>query len=372
MTRAEYIKSLEHLLAALPETERRDALNYYEEYFDDAGVEKEADTIAELGTPEEVAQKILENQESVPAETPPTPEASAFPRAKRRIRWEPLVGCACLAVAFAAFAMTRLPVRSVPHTAVSAGDSMSPAAFSSISSAVGNATVYDVGLDTLKKLELDLDAGNVIFVSQKNLESARIEVKNPDARLSTDFSFEPSGSYFKCKAPHGVDLGSPSQKDPFTLTIYLPEGFEMDKLDVSLDLGNLDLGDLHVRKLTAELDMGNCKANTLTADTAEIDLDLGNFDASSLSVCDLTASADMGDLQIGLLSDAEKVDLDSDMGSVTLTVNGSPADYAVDAKADLGKLTVNGQTYSGKFSSRGPNKLSLSSSIGSMTLNFQG
>lgn len=367
MTRTDYMKSLERLLAALPETERRDALNYYEEYFDDAGADNEAATIAELGTPEEVAQKILENQEFVPAEVSPAPETSALPRAKRRIHWEPIAGCACLVAALAAFVWIRLPVKTATETIVVEGDSI--ATFGTISSTVDNLTVYDVNLNSLKKLELDLDMGSVTFASEKNLKSARIEIRNPDPHFSIDDSFDPSGSYFKYKAPRSLNLSNASS---LSLTIYLPEGFEMDKLDVSLDMGNLDLGDLRVKKLTAELDMGNCKADTLTADTAEIDLDLGDFEASTLSVRDLEASSDMGNIQIGLLYDAKKADLEVDAGNIGLTVYGSPADYAVDAKTDLGKLTVNGQTYSQKFSSRGSRELSLSSSMGSVTLNFQG
>ena len=40
MTRQEYMQQLAALLAAMPEAERRDALDYYEEYFDAAGPEK--------------------------------------------------------------------------------------------------------------------------------------------------------------------------------------------------------------------------------------------------------------------------------------------------------------------------------------------
>ena len=60
MTKYEYLAELERLLSALPEQERRDAMNYYEEYFVSAGPEKEAEAIHELGTPQQVARKILE------------------------------------------------------------------------------------------------------------------------------------------------------------------------------------------------------------------------------------------------------------------------------------------------------------------------
>ena len=62
MTRTAFLAALEQLLAPLPETERKDALSYYEDYLDAAGPENEARAIAELGSPEEVARKILDEQ----------------------------------------------------------------------------------------------------------------------------------------------------------------------------------------------------------------------------------------------------------------------------------------------------------------------
>ena len=58
MKRKEYMERLEQLLLVLPEEEREEALQYYNDYFDDAGVEKEEQVMKELGSPEEVAAKI--------------------------------------------------------------------------------------------------------------------------------------------------------------------------------------------------------------------------------------------------------------------------------------------------------------------------
>lgn len=43
MTRQEYMQQLAALLAAMPEAERRDALDYYEEYFDAAEPDEKED-----------------------------------------------------------------------------------------------------------------------------------------------------------------------------------------------------------------------------------------------------------------------------------------------------------------------------------------
>ena len=82
MTKYEYLAELERLLAALPEQERRDAMNYYEEYFVSAGPEKEAEAIRELGTPQQAAQKILEEAGVAAAPAPEEPQAA--PAAKKR------------------------------------------------------------------------------------------------------------------------------------------------------------------------------------------------------------------------------------------------------------------------------------------------
>lgn len=59
MRRQEFMRELEYLLRAIPDSERVDALAYYNDYFDEAGEENEAQVIRELGSPQQVADKIL-------------------------------------------------------------------------------------------------------------------------------------------------------------------------------------------------------------------------------------------------------------------------------------------------------------------------
>lgn len=60
MNRIEFMNRLEQLLWSLPAEERSDALKYYNDYFDDAGPEREQEVIRELISPEHVAKTILE------------------------------------------------------------------------------------------------------------------------------------------------------------------------------------------------------------------------------------------------------------------------------------------------------------------------
>lgn len=58
MDRKQFMRQLEALLSDIPEEERREALEYYESYFDEAGEDREAEVIKELGSPGKVAAII--------------------------------------------------------------------------------------------------------------------------------------------------------------------------------------------------------------------------------------------------------------------------------------------------------------------------
>lgn len=60
MNKEQFLKELEDLLQDIDATEREEALNYYRDYFEDAGSEHEQEIIKELESPEKVAQTIKE------------------------------------------------------------------------------------------------------------------------------------------------------------------------------------------------------------------------------------------------------------------------------------------------------------------------
>lgn len=58
MSRWEFMRQLEELLADIPPGEREEALQYYNDYFNDAGGKNEQEVIKALGTPKQVAQIV--------------------------------------------------------------------------------------------------------------------------------------------------------------------------------------------------------------------------------------------------------------------------------------------------------------------------
>lgn len=58
MSRWEFMRQLEELLSDISPSEREEALQYYNDYFNDAGRENEQEVIRALGTPEQVAKIV--------------------------------------------------------------------------------------------------------------------------------------------------------------------------------------------------------------------------------------------------------------------------------------------------------------------------
>ncbi|MCM1057232.1 MAG: DUF1700 domain-containing protein [Firmicutes bacterium] len=69
MNRTEFMNQLARLLQTISDAEREEALQYYNDYFDDAGAENEQSVVEALGDPARVAENIrrefLENQAAV-------------------------------------------------------------------------------------------------------------------------------------------------------------------------------------------------------------------------------------------------------------------------------------------------------------------
>ena len=61
MNKADYMQSLKKQLRRLPREDFEKAIEYFEEYFSDAGIENEAQVIEDLGTPEFAAEQIITN-----------------------------------------------------------------------------------------------------------------------------------------------------------------------------------------------------------------------------------------------------------------------------------------------------------------------
>ena len=305
MTRQEYMQQLAALLAAMPEAERRDALDYYEEYFDAAGPEKEAQTIQELGSPQNVAEKIWEGtgaQFGTPMPDNSMPEQGS--RRRKSPVWIVLAILAILIVVLLVFIgsfkiVTKYQysiaesatAEEVPPQEATGGatENMDESTDENTETAITRESAKSESTNRLESstmtldakqvqtMVLDLDCGEVAFVRSNAADEITLRFEN----FYSDWlerTVDESGFSVRYKIPKGYISGS----DPTpTLSIALPE-IELEQIELNLNLGSADLGTLKAKSIQADLALGSLYADELQTGQLDATLALGSAELGTV------------------------------------------------------------------------------------------
>lgn len=396
MTRQEYMQQLAALLAAMPEAERRDALDYYEEYFDAAGPEKEAQTIQELGSPQNVAEKIWEGtgaQSGTPMPDNSMPEQGS--RRRKSPVWIVLAILAILIVVLLVFIgsfkiVTKYQysiaesatAEEVPpqETTGEATENMDESTDENTETAITKESAKSESTNRLESstmtldakqvqtMVLDLDCGEVAFVRSNAADEITVRFEN----FYSDWlerTVDESGFSVRYKIPKGYISGS----DPTpTLSIALPE-IELEQIELNLNLGSADLGTLKAKSIQADLALGSLYADELQTGQLDATLALGSAELGTVQAERVTIENAQGDVTISRLVGASQVQVTDQLGNIALTLGEKADGYSVQAACGLGSITVSGAKQASPYSanSKAANAVILDAALGNITLNFE-
>lgn len=396
MTRQEYMQQLAALLAAMPEAERRDALDYYEEYFDAAGPEKETQTIQELGSPQNVAEKIWEGtgaQFGTPMPDNSMPEQGS--RRRKSPVWIVLAILAILIVVLLVFngsfkIVTKYQysiaesatAEEVPpqETTGGAAENMDESTDENTETAITKESAKSESTNRLESstmtldakqaqtMVLDLDCGEVAFVRSNAADEITLRFEN----FYSDWlerTVDESGFSVRYKIPKGYISGS----DPTpTLSIALPE-IELEQIELNLNLGIADLGTLKAKSIQADLALGSLYADELQTGQLDATLALGSAELGTVQAERVTIENAQGDVTISRLVGASQVQVADQLGNIALTLGEKADGYSVQAACGLGSITVSGAKQASPYSanSKAANAVILDAALGDITLNFE-
>lgn len=400
MTRQEYMQQLAALLAAMPEAERRDALDYYEEYFDAAGPEKEAQTIQELGSPQDVAEKIWEGTGAQPGT--PIPDNNMPEQGSRRRKSPVWIVLAILAILIVvllvfngSFKIVTKYQYSIAESATAeevppqetTGDAAEETAGGATESTDENTetaiTKESAKSESTNRLEsstmtldakqvqtmvLDLDCGEVAFVRSNAADEITLRFEN----FYSDWlerTVDEDSFTVQYKLPKGYISGS----DPTpTLSIALPE-MELEQIELNLRLGSADLGELKAKRITADLALGSLYADNLQTEQLDATLALGSAELGNVQADRVTIENAQGDVTIDRLLGASQVQVTDQLGDITLALGEKADGYSVQAACGLGSITVSGAKQASPYSanSKAANTVILDAALGDITLNFE-
>lgn len=405
MKKYEYLSELEKRLSALPADARRDALNYYEEYFDAAGPEAEDATAAELGDPADAARKILEGeglmldsaqaaagessdaadtaQDAAPeptGENPPTTKPELHgPAAIPPVMGVLLALAAVLVVVcvllIGFFGVRRSSIADTAETfvvsAVEQSQDADPTtetpdsenveesgtAAEGSSDPVDDNNPHTMGMSfgsiTPQDAVLDIDYGRLTIVIDPGATSVALHCENIYSKRF-DFTYtENEPLTIRYKVPANCDLSSEPEPE-FVLSVPDAETFHFKKLSITSAMGDVEFDN----------------SNTIAADSIDLDLAMGNFTGSTVQAERFTADVSMGNFDLGLLAGVQTAMVEAAMGDIGLTVDGRPDDYALDLQTSMGNVMFNGRTMSSIYTqtAAAPRSVTLTAPMGDVVL----
>ncbi|MBD5085587.1 MAG: DUF4097 family beta strand repeat protein [Clostridiales bacterium] len=385
MDKLTYLAELAEGLARwVPERERQDILRYYAEYFEEAGAEREAEVVRELGDPWALSCRLaveggFVTQEQTESWTPPK---------KKKWPWV-LAVCAVVVVALmgslvtALIALGRYFWRSnVAQTPVQTADVVTIVdgstgeeyeySFGSVDEAIPGVVVYGVEddeaggfwtmedgyLGSFENIEADISFGNITVCEGVDYTLA---IQQEGDLGGYELKWELKGGVLKIRdAKSGgfqLSFNGLTGKHSLDVIITVPDGTVLEKVDVQTDLGDVFLSNVYA-------------ANKIEAKTA-----LGDVECYEVRTPKkLTLKSNLGDVTLGIgeLYDGMDIDLETDLGQVEAQLGCSEQDCEYELECSLGTVTVNGRNQGDKAERKGnySYKLEAESDLGDVNVYF--
>ena len=397
MNKQTYLAKLAQLLAPLPEQERQDALNYYEEYFDAAGPEAEDATAAELGDPADAARKILEGeglmldsaqaaagessdaadtaQDAAPeptGENPPTTKPELHgPAAIPPVMGVLLALAAVLVVVcvllIGFFGVRRSSIADTAETfvvsAVEQSQDADPTtetpdsenveesgtAAEGSSDPVDDNNPHTMGMSfgsiTPQDAVLDIDYGRLTIVIDPGATSVALHCENIYSKRF-DFTYtENEPLTIRYKVPANCDLSSEPEPE-FVLSVPDAETFHFKKLSITSAMGDVEFDNnetITADSIELNLAMGDFTCSTVEAENFNATVSMGNFTGGLVQSSSFTAEVAIGNFDLGRLESVKTCTVKAGMGNIGLTVDGKADDYTLDLQASMGGVAFNGK-----------------------------
>lgn len=412
MTKYEYLARLEQLLADLPPQQRRDALDYYAEYFDAAGSDHEAETAEKLGDPESVARTILESEAEAAPDAVPAPDA--IPETPADLPVHPhgkgwlftlLGGAAVLvmvALAVGASALTR-PGRTVDTASqtqseasvqagsqqesssattpvpTSAADSQAGAAPAASPDALAAAQTAD------SQVPADWETAYNMTITQVDLELSRVDltvVVDDSVSAVTLRGNSAAGNALQVDQKEldrdsklDATLYAPNTEDTVSLTLVLPAAALPRSLELKLYGGSAVVPDLALDELEIDSLGATVTVGSITARQAELQEESdGTLTVAALTADEISLETVRGAITVDQIKVGRQLEVEAEGGSVTAAIQGQAADFRLEAERKGGTLTVDGQEITAKTERPGNTGASIEAETkgGTITLSFTG
>ena len=386
MNKNEFMESLKAKLAGLNPEDREDAINYYWEYFEEAGFGEESDVTKSVGNPEDVAAKIIgasayvnetRAEDNLSEANEEAPDNKSYCNDSEDNNASNTGNDSVETEKYSDKVSEDDRKAICECTALELYKDITPDAFDSIDIDVSS---LDIIIRTGDEFGIYVNCKENEPVIKK--EGNRLVIRDKRKSKIFDFNFNfnifnKSKEFVEIVIPRGkkllevrgeTDMGKLSL---FAISAgYLELEADMGSVEVvgvsapeakiKADMGHVAVRDSEIKRFIVKSSTGAVNVNSLEAEFTDISTETGYISLEDVKSNDLklksetgyvksknvgaeriTAKTDTGLVKLRKV-DADYIDAGSDTGSVNLQLVGSRDDYSLDLTNDLGVIVVDG------------------------------
>lgn len=224
---------------------------------------------------------------------------------------------------------------------------------------IGEMTEYAIS-QNIDSIEIFVDTANLIFEvgDEFSVHSNfnKMEIEDKDGKLSIN---EKSHNVF--------DVGNNG-----TITVFVPEDEQLDKLSVSTGASSVSVAFLNCRKLNFNLGAGNVSITDIdVTEKAEIDCGIGELRIQNGDINNLELSHGVGKADINAVITGNS-EVEAGIGDLRINIPADKTLYTVEAESGIGPVKLDGERVENEIIiGNGKNFLKLDGGIGSVRLSFE-
>ena len=334
MTRSEYLTAIATLLQDISVEERKEAMKFYNDYFDEAGDENADQAIEDLGSPEEVARKIRESPGNNEFVKTPVEDITNTGLTYATANYATPVKKPFPVWGIVLIAIGALLILCLPIILAMRGVSKITRSYTvtrSISERADTDNYTDgIMASDVKDIKISIDFGEVSVVTDSNLETIYCSYEDV---MFGEISEDIKGDTYDFKYDGEKSAYVSNIKGP-EFTIYIPEDFECEDISISVGAGNLTLSGDIISKGVIDINVGagNLEVSGWEAEDIKINCGCGNIEFEGKINSDFEAKLGAGNIEVEL--------------------DGKEKDYDYYIDGALGNFSLNGRTSSGLVGSQ--------------------
>ena len=225
--------------------------------------------------------------------------------------------------------------------------------------------------------QLTIEAGDIFQVSGSNVLKD-FSCKFEDGTLTVTNTYNKKGQL--------------SGNTKSSLTITVPKGTDLKRLNITTGAGNCTIKGISADKAEIETGAGNATITDFESDTLTLTAGAGNIEFISSALSNITLSCGVGNFEIKSSDISGKCKIECGVGNFSLTdcnltgewkaecgvgefkldLNGELEDYEINIDSSVGKVKLNGKTHTKveKLNKGAENKLEIDGGIGEITINI--